>query len=169
MGLQSSTHRRAWTVAAASVVAAILVSGVSYAYWSSTASGTATIGSTTAQPLVVSSIATPLADLYPGKTDDLGFTVKNDNAYPVRVTALTGVSVASSDSAACPVSNLTLSSAISPIPVGGYQLTPVVTVAGGGGTATGTLPGLVQMNTTAGDGCQGKTFTFTLTFSGTQQ
>lgn len=162
-------HARGWAVALATAVAAVLVTGVSYGYWTSTGSGSATISSTSAVDLGVSSAAAPLADLFPGKTDDLSFRLSNANPYPVEVTALSAVSLTSSDEAACPASNLTLDAAVvaGAGGVGGYQLSAPIRVAANG-TATGTLPGLVTMNASAGNGCQGKTFAVHLTFTGSQ-
>ena len=160
---------RGWAVGVATVVAGVLVTGVSYGYWTSTGSGSATLRSTSAIDIEVSSVAAPLADLYPGKTDDLSFRLTNSNPYPVEVRAVTAVSLTSSDAAACPVANLTLDPAVvaGAGGVGGYQLSPPVTVPAGS-TATATLPGLVTMNTSAGNGCQGKTFTVHLTLTGSQ-
>jgi hypothetical protein len=53
------------------------------------------------------------------------------------------------------------------VPAGGYNLT-AFTVNGGGGTATFTLPSFITMTTTAGNGCQGVTFTATMTVTGMQ-
>ena len=158
---------RGWTVAAATVVAGVLVSGVSYAYWTATGSGAATVGSTTALGVGVSSIASPLADLYPGKTDALSFVLTNPNSYNVSITKITALSITSSDTTNCPVTNVTINSAYSPVPAGGYNLTPT-TVNGTNGTATITLPSFITMNTTALDGCQGKVFTVSMTVTGAQ-
>lgn len=158
---------RGWTVAAATVVAGVLVTGVSYAYWTATGSGSATVSSTSAISLGVASITAPLTDLYPGKTDALSFVVTNPNPYNVSVTKITALSVASSDTTNCPMSNVTINSAYSPVPMGGYNLT-ATTVNSGNGTATFTLPSFITMNIGALDGCQGKVFTVTLTVTGLQ-
>jgi hypothetical protein len=142
-------------------VPSLVLSGVAYAFWSASGSGAGTVKATSAVPLTVTSIATPLADLFPGKTDDLGFTVTNTNGYRVSLTTLTAISVTSSDQTACPASNITLSA--SP----GYTLPTPVNVAANS-SAGGTLSGLVTMATSAPDGCQGKTFTVNLAFSGAQ-
>ncbi|MCU1624721.1 MAG: hypothetical protein JWL79_3566, partial [Frankiales bacterium] len=42
------------------------------------------------------------------------------------------------------------------------------TINAGATSATQTISGLLTMATTAPDGCQGKTFTATLNFTGTQ-
>ncbi|MCU1590951.1 MAG: hypothetical protein JWP11_2207 [Frankiales bacterium] len=167
----SPNRRRGWTLAAATVVAGVLITGVSYAYWSATGTGSATIQATTVNGLVVSSITTPLNDLYPGKTDDLGYKVTNGNVYAVQLTALTAVSVTSSDAVNCPASNITILAAAQTgvgQPGGWTGITPL-TVPGNNGSATGTLTNLVTMSTGAPVLCAGKTFTVALSFSGTQQ
>jgi hypothetical protein len=160
-------RRRRWTVVAATLVAGVLVTGVSYAYWTATGTGTASVGSTTAVGIGVSNIATPLADLYPGKIDGLSFVLTNPNPYNVQVKKITALSVASSDITNCPISNVTINSAYSPIPAAGYNLTPT-TVNANNGTATITLPSFITMNLGALDGCQTKTFTVTMTVTGDQ-
>lgn len=147
--------------AGATVLATLGLTGVAYAFWSASGSGSGQVGSATAAALTVAPVAVPLADLFPGKTDDLSFRVSNSNGYRVRLTTLTGISVTSSDPTACAASNITLSAGP------GYSLPTPVDVAAGA-TATGTLAGLVTMATTALDGCQGKTFTVNLAFSGAQ-
>jgi hypothetical protein len=154
-------------VAAATVAAIVLVGGVSYAWWSATGTGNATVGSTTAVGVGVANVAAPLADLYPGKTDALSFKLTNPNPYNVSIDKITALTVTSSDITNCPVSNVTINSAYSPIPAGGYNMT-AVPVAANNGTATATLARFITMNSTAGNGCQGVTFTVTLTVTGTQ-
>jgi hypothetical protein len=147
-----------------------LVTGVSYAYWTSTASGTATVGSTAPVNMTVASITTPLTDLFPGKTDDLGYKVTNTNGFAVNLTALTALSVTSSDPTNCPVSNIQLLAAATNgvLQPGGWTgITPLLVNAGS--SATGSITGLVTMIGGAPNGCQSKTFTVSLSFSGTSQ
>ena len=158
-------HARGLALAATTVVAVALVSGVSYAFWSATGTGAATISSTTAQALTVTASSPVVADLYPGKPlQALTFVISNPNPYSVAVTSAALGTVTSSDATNCPTSNLTWGS-------GPISLSVTVPAASGGtpGTATAAIPSFVQMKSTALDGCQGKTFTFPLTLSGTQQ
>jgi hypothetical protein len=162
---------RARTVTAvlASVVVATVMTGVAYAYWSGVGTGSATLGSTSAVPLGITSLATPVADLFPGRTDELGFVLSNTNSYDVSLTRLTAVSITSSDAAACPPDHLTLPAAVtSAIATGGYALPEPLTVPAGATAKTASLPALVTMSTAAPDGCQARTFTVHLTFTGTQ-
>ena len=154
-----SPARRAAVTGVAGGLGLAATSGVAYAFWSATGTGSGTVSSASAQLLTVSAAATPVTDLYPGRTVDLGFSVANPNGYRVRLSALAAASVTSSDPAACPASSIALG-APGPLP------TPVEVA--GGGTASGTVPGLVTMVAAAPDGCQGKTFTVALTLTGSQ-
>ena len=165
-GRPASTRSRA---AAFAVVPLVLAGGTgAYAYWSATGTGSAAVPSATAALLTVTATGTP-PSLYPGRTISLDVTLANSNVYPVSITKLTAVSVASSDAQACsPSANITVSSTVtSTFASGGYTLPAPIAVAAGGSTNT-TLANLITMNTTALDPCQGKTFTVTLTFTGSQ-
>ena len=153
----------------ASALAVVWGGGVAYAYWAATGTGTATAGSATALPLGVSAVTTPTATLYPGKTEDLGLVLSNANPYPVSLTRLVAASAASSDSAACPASNVVLPAAVTAaLAAGGYTLPTPFNVPAGSTATSATLPGFITLAATAADGCQAKTFTVSLSFSGTQ-
>jgi hypothetical protein len=158
--------RRVWTVVSVTAGLGVLASGAAYAYWSATGSGSAAVGSVTAQPLTVAASSTVVVDLYPGKTDTVSFAVNNPNPYPV---SLSGASVngaaTSNNEALCPgATNLTVAT-------GPFSLSGTVPAASGStpGTLTVSIAGLVTMKTTADNNCQGRTFTVPLTVSGTQQ
>lgn len=146
-----------------------LTTGTAYAFWAATASGAATAQSASAVALGVSATSTPTASLYPGRTEDLAVRLSNPNPYPVSLTTLTAASVSSSDPVACPATSITLPAAVTTaLLTGGYTLpTPLGVPAGATGTAA-SLSGFLTMATTAPDGCQGRTFTVTLAFSGSQ-
>jgi hypothetical protein len=161
----SMANGRRGTVIALGVVGTLVGGGTAaYAYWSATGTGAGTIQSTTAATLTVSAAATPLADLFPGKTDDLSFRITNTNAYPVSLTKLTALTIGSSDPANCPSSNITVNVTIG---AGGYTLpTPISVLANA--TASPTMTGLITLAAGAPDGCQGRTFTANMTFTGSQ-
>jgi hypothetical protein len=159
-GSASATRRRTLTVAAATVVAVVLVGGVSYAFWSATGSGNATVSAVTAQALTVGASSPVVADLYPGKpTESLAFVITNPNSYAVNVSSASFGTATSSDAVNCPIGNLAIAS-------GPFALSVTVPA---GGSANASIANAVQMKTTAGDGCQGKTFTIPITVTGTQQ
>lgn len=158
---RATSRRRGLTLAAATVVAGVLLSGVSYAWWTATGAGTATVASVTAQGLTIAPTTPAVVDLYPGKIDPLTFTVSNNNTYPVTITSVSVVSLASSDETACPSSmaagNISLAN-------GPYTVSIIVP---GKSSATGSIPNFITMNGSAGNGCQTKTFTVTLSATGT--
>ena len=169
---RAGRHRRPARVGAralsVAVVPVVLSGGVAYAFWSATGTGSATVSTTSATPLTVTASATPPPDLYPGRTVDLGISVANGNGYPVSLTRLTAVTVASSDASACPASNITLPTAVvDGMAAGGYTLPTPINVAAGA-SSTATLTGLLTLAPGAPNGCQGKTFTVTVTLTGSQ-
>lgn len=159
-----------WLLVFAVVPILIASSGTAFAYWSSVGTGAADIQAGTAAPLGVSSSALPVADLFPGKTSDLGIVVSNSNPYPVSLTTLTAISVTSSDEASCSGSTyISLPTAVTTgMSGGGYVLPTAISVPAGSTSTAATLTGLITMTTSAPDGCQGKTFTVSLSFTGSQ-
>ena len=146
----------------------VLGAGVGYAYWSASASGTATGKSATAKTITVTAVTPGAGDLYPGGTGAVAYTLTNDNSYATSFTRLTAASVVSDDTGACPNANIAITPAIAAALAAGYTV-PAQAAAGSGATSsTYTIPGLLTMAASAPDGCQGKTFTVTLTLTGSQ-
>lgn len=143
--------------------------GVGWAYWGATGAGAATAQAATAVPLQVDATGGTPASLFPGRTASLSFLLSNPNAYPVSLTTLTAAAVTSSDEAACPGTWVTLPEAVTTaLAAGGYALpSPVAVAAGASGTPV-TLDGFLTMDPAAPEGCQGRTFSFALSFSGSQ-
>ncbi len=166
----ATRKRRVSALTVAASTATLVLAGGAYGYWSSTASGAADVKAATALPLGVSSSSTIVTDLFPGKTSDLSFVLSNRNGYAVSLTKLTAVSATSSDQAGCPAGTyLTFPSAVTTgIAGGGYVLPSAINVPSGSTSTSATLAGLVTMTTSAPDACQGKTFTVSLSFSGSQ-
>lgn len=83
------TRRRATTVTAGVLALAVAGSGIAYAVWTVTGSGTASARAGTAlPPSVTAVVGTSFTSgfLYPGGTGDLKVSVTNPNPYPVQVT-----------------------------------------------------------------------------------
>lgn len=129
-----------------------------YAYWTASGSGPGSGHSQTAQALTVTG-GTASADLYPGKTGVVVFSVTNPNTYGVSVTGATISSVSGISGAAgsCAASDFTLGTG-----------TVNATSIAAGATVTVTLNGALTMKTTAGDGCQGAVVSLGGAVSGTQ-
>lgn len=145
-------HVTTWTLSL------LLPAGVGYALWTASGNGNGEARSRSAIALTVAA-GTASAQLYPGSTGDVVFTVTNPNPYRVSVTAWSGASVTgTSDSVNCPASNFSLNS-------GSFG---AATIDGGGASATVTVTGGITMNSAAGNGCQGVTVTVNGTVTGSQ-
>ncbi|WP_067494807.1 hypothetical protein [Actinoplanes sp. TFC3] len=68
----------------AGFLAALLVSGSAYGYWSTAGSGSGAARSGTAVALTLSP-GTPASQLYPGSISDVALTITNPNAFVVQV------------------------------------------------------------------------------------
>jgi hypothetical protein len=146
---------RRMAVTTALVLGALIVS-VAFATWTTTGSGSGRARSLSAQTLTVTA-RTGAADLYPGFTDgDLYFTVANPNPYGVTFTSATFGAVTSSDTGACPSSNVTVDATAS-----GLSLTVPANSAG----TDLQINNVVNMAAGAPDGCQDKTFDIVVTLA----
>ncbi|MET9230403.1 hypothetical protein [Lentzea sp. NPDC003310] len=126
------------------VATAALGSGVAYAAWTSSGTGNATATAATAQAPVVTGGAVTTGFLYPGAAGNAAVTVKNPNAYPVKVTTVA----------------LTPGSALE-CTLGFITSTPMTPIAAGA-TVTVEMTGAVTMGN-ADNSCQGKTFSIPVT------
>ena len=143
--------------------------GVAYAAWTQGGTGVASAQATTVTALVVTP-GSPAGLLYPKPTGGypstaigaVYTTVANPNSYPVQVTAvtigtamitpLTGQTCAPGSVVASTTGAMTLTS-------------PITIPAGSTGTAV-TVPGAIEMISTATDGCQGAAFSVPVTLTG---
>lgn len=167
ISVQRSSAAQPWTrrsVAAGVVGALALGGGAAYAFWSSTGAGTAQAKSRTAIALTATAVTPTTGDLYPGSTGAVSFTLQNSNTYGVNITKLTSATVVSDDVTNCPNTNISITAGA--IPSGGLIVN--YTINANSTSATQTLPGLLTMNVSAPDGCQTKTFSATLNFTGSQ-
>ena len=132
--------------------------GIAAALWSANGSGPGQAKALSAQALTVTA-ATGAADLYPGFTaGDVFFTITNPNPYPATFTSMTAGAIVSSNPGGCPSSNVTVANAT------GLSLAAAASSTSG----TQSIVDVVTMAAAAPDGCQGATFTISLTLSGSQ-
>lgn len=139
-------------------VGAMLIASVALASWLASGTGSGFAKADTAAALTTSTVAATTGLLYPGGTGDLKITINNPNPYPVQVTqiARTAAAITSDAGAACDAST------------GVSMTTPqavTIDIAAGGSTTT-TLAGVMSMDNTSDDSCQGATFTIPVTVSG---
>jgi hypothetical protein len=147
-------------VVAAAATALALSSGA-IAYYSSTGQGSG--NATVASPDSLSITAqTPTANLlYPGGSGEVDATVSNPNPFPVRINSLilgsSGIGVDSSHSG-CDASALHFTSQNN----GGAGWDVPAKVGATEGTLDLALAGVITMDTSAANECQGATFTISL-------
>ena len=158
---EASTRRskKKWWLLGGAGAIVLITGGVVAALWSASGSGNASDKALTAQTLTITAAATPTADLYPGASGALQFTVTNANPYPVSLTSMTAGTITSGDPTNCPSTNITVS--------GGTLVTPIAVPAAGTSAAI-SVPSKVLMAAAAPDGCQGVTFTIAITLTGAQ-
>jgi hypothetical protein len=136
----------------------VLVATAAVALWTSSGTGSGSARALSAAPVTVSAAAGG-ADLYPGFTlGDVSFTLTNANPYGITFTSMVAGTVTSSNQVACPAANVTV--------IGASSLS--LGVAAGATSAIQSINDVVSMASTAPDGCQGISFTVTLTLSGGQ-
>jgi hypothetical protein len=141
-------------------LAALVVSGVLYAAWSTTGSGNGYAKAGTASALTIGDAsASTTADLYPGGTGAVKLKVTNPNPFAVRVTTVTkqtGGTITSDKGAACNAST-------------GVTFTDQTGLAldvAAGATSTFTLSGAVSMSNASDNTCQGAIFTIPVDVTG---
>jgi hypothetical protein len=147
-------------------LAVLVAGGVAAAAWLVTGTGAATSQAATALSLTVSA-GTPTASLYPKPAAGYGSptvgavqaTVANPNPFPVQLTSATFGAIT-----ATPISGRTCaaSNVVAPGPV--TFATPVTVAANS--SAAVTVPGALEMLSTADNGCQGASFSVQVTLSG---
>jgi hypothetical protein len=149
-------RRRTAIVAACSAVAIGVPAVLGHAGWWVSGPGDGDAQARTAQTLIVVAGGAS-AQLYPGATGDVVFSVYNPNAYDVEIDAASLLGVTGTSDGGCPTSEFTLNvGSVTAVTIDAGQTGPV-TVTGG-----------VTMTSTAPDGCQGVTVTVSGTVSGGQ-
>ena len=154
-------HLSKRTLVIFSVIVAMLVGGVATAAWLSTGTGPARgQAAATAQALTVTARSGP-ADLYPGATGAVYFTVANSNPYAVTLSTVS-YGVISGGGAGCVATDVTNIVKAIAAPT---TLTPALVVPANG-SIPGTIAGALTMPLTAANACQGVTFDIQITVSG---
>ena len=97
--LERLRRRRPLVMVVVGTITFVSTAGVAVALWSASGTGNGGAKALTAQALTVTAASTPTADLFPGASGDLQFTVTNPNPYPISLTAVDYGAVTSSDQA----------------------------------------------------------------------
>lgn len=153
-------------LALAATCSALIVTGLVFAAWLTSGSGSATAKAGSSQALsTVDASASTNATLYPGVTGDVTVKISNPNPFAIRVTsvALNGQNsdiTADGGHASCSPTGVSFSNQT------GLSVDVPAKSGGTNGTATATLTGAASMSNASADGCQGATFTIPVTLSG---
>lgn len=158
--LERLRRRRPLVMVVVGLITFVSTAGVAVALWSATGSGNGGAKALTAQALTITAAGAPTADLFPGASGDLQFTVTNPNPYPISLTDVDYGAVTSSDQANCPAANLTTAA-------DGSLAAPIALNANAVNTPA-TIADAITLDVNAPDGCQGVTFTVAITLTGTQ-
>lgn len=154
--MTTSSGSRALVVLIAGVGVTVLASGTAFAYWTTVGAGKGSAAATTAAPLTTSGVVTA-AGLHPGGTATGSLQITNPNPFSVSVTTASFAAVAA-PSSTC------VTTGVSFVPTTPPSAGAPIVIAPGG---TVSLPYTVSMSNDSDDGCQGATFTSTLSLSGT--
>jgi hypothetical protein len=138
---------------ALAAIAALVVTGILVAAWSTGGSGNGYAKAGTASALTLNDAsASTVADLYPSSNGAVKLSVTNPNPFPVRITAVTkqaAGTITSDKGAACNAST-------------GVTFTNQTGLAldlAANGTSTFTLNNAVSMSNASDNSCQGAVFT----------
>ena len=144
---------------AVGIVAAGLGGGAAYAFFSG---GPGSGDASTGAPITIKTVATTgTADLLPGGSGAVYFTLHNPNPYGATFDQVaSGATVVSDNTQLCPSSNVSIAQTLP------YTMPSAVTVSPGGTSGSQPIANLVMLSSNAPTTCQGVTFTVTLTLSG---
>lgn len=127
--------------------------GAASAFWTGQGTGIGSATTASVQPITVTLV--PAASLYPGQpAQAVALRLTNPNPFAVTVTRIAPAAVTVSGGAGCTPENAAVAFA---------TLTGSWTVGANGSTGPTSVPAGVSMGPTAASGCQGASFTASLT------
>jgi len=147
------------SLAVAASVAAMAIAGgaTTFGAWTVSGTGDGYAKAVTASNLTLNDVSgTTVADLYPGGTGAVKFSVTNPNAFAVTITGVAANGAATSDDAGCTTTGVTFTST-----------TGLTQAVAAGATATFTLAGKAAMSNASLNACQGDIFTLPVTLTAT--
>jgi hypothetical protein len=154
---------------AATVAAIGIGTGTAFAFWTVSGSGSGAGAGTTVQALTVVP-ETPSgtnATLFPGgPAGSVYFEITNSNPFPVQITAVAWSSPTSTLTSQCASSNISVDANAPTSAANG--LTPF-TVPASATSSLESIPGVLDLASTASTGCQGVAFDVVMNITGTQQ
>ena len=168
----SRGRRRSFIVigSAAALAAGGLGGGSAFAHYTSHGSGTGSTSIGSAHAITVTAVSSPgaNANLYPGgPAVAVNFTVNNPNSYAVSFTGWSAATL----STVTPVGSNTCTTSDFQIAAASGTFSPALSIPANTPSSpgvSGIANGVVDLATTAENGCQGATVTVTLTLTGGQ-
>ncbi len=134
--------------------------GIAYAAWSASGTGNGAAQAITANAITVNA-GTAVADLYPGgPAGAVKLVVSNPNPYAVTLTGASYGTPVSLNTGACASSNIAVDASA--------PTTVNVALAANATNVAVSIPGVLDLDHGAGNGCQGVGFTVPVTLSGSQ-
>lgn len=142
----------------AAVAAVVATSAIVLAVWTVQGSGAGSGAAAVAQSLTVTAV-TPTgaqASLYPGgPAGPVEFQVANPNPFAVTITGVTWGTPVSNSTSQCASSNIALDA--------NAPTTVSISIPANSTSTTVTIPGVLDLAHTAGNGCEGQSFTIPIT------
>ena len=156
--LKSLAATPASLAVAASMAVMVTVGGVTtFGAWTVGGSGNGYAKAVTISALTMNDVyATTVADLYPGGTGNVKFSVTNPNAFPVTITDVTANGTVTSNDAGCTTTGVTFTTT-----------TGLTQAVGAGATVAFTLTGKAAMSNASLTACQSDIFTLPVTLTAT--
>ncbi len=156
LALMKKFTRRSTTVAVTTV--ALVGTGIAFAAWTSTGSGTGSATAGTDAGLTVS--AASVSGLYPNQATTQNVTISNPNPYMVKLSTL----VLDSVTTATPGCSVSITDIHGNNPGNSKDVSALASLAASSGSTVVAFP--VKVENSLPNGCQGATFTLTYTASG---
>lgn len=133
------------------------VGATTFGAWTVGGSGSGYAKAVTAVNLTMNDVSgTTVADLYPGGTGAVKFSVTNPNAFAVTITDVTAGSAVTSNDDGCTTTGVSFTTT-----------TGLTQVVGAGATVAFTLAGKAAMSNASLNACQGDIFTLPVTLTAT--
>ena len=153
--------RKRWLAAIAAVATVATGAMIARAAWSANTSGQGEAVSTVAQAISLSPNASGTATLYPGgPAATIYFTASNPNPYAVNFTGAAYSNAASLNTTACSSPNISIAP--------GAPTTVSVSLPAGASNVSLSIPGVLQLNHSAPDGCQSVGFVVSVQLTGSE-
>jgi len=157
--------KKVWIAIAAVPAMALAGTGIAFAAWTLSGSGSGTAGAAGTQNLVIAGVNPAAGSLFPGgPAAPVDLTIDNPNPYPVNVTSITWGAPSSPNTGLCASNQLSIDAGATPSSSVNFTIPANTT------SPTEVVAGVLDMASTAPQGCANLDFTVPVTaVSATQQ